>query len=123
MVDFVGQNIEIGDFVVIRTPYYNTMSLGRVTKLNNATCTAAYIPSWLWELELSYDDYKQVVDALFSDNFADYSGKEEIKITSGRFVTSDKPWEFSFWSTSRKSSEFVRVDRSVLSNFFDSKLN
>ena len=118
-MDFLGQNVEIGDFLVIKAPYYHTLTLGRVKKLNPASYTVIYIPPWILEDEdVSFEDKEKILGALSSDDFAKYE-KEGIILQSGRHHSG--PWKFSLWLTSRNNFEVVKIDREQLNNFIDSR--
>lgn len=128
MTDFLGQNLKVGDFVIIKSPYSKDLTIGRVLKLNNSSNTVAYIPPWVWyDDEISFEDDQLILNSLCSDDFADYSEKGEKKliIRSGRYSTArnNGEWELCFWATARRKDELVRIEKDQLKNFIDSRLD
>jgi len=121
MTDFLGQNIMVGDFIVIKSPYNKDLSIGRVLKLNNSSNTIAYVPPWVWyDDEISFEDYQLILETLCSDKFTEFIDKEEKRLIIHR---NNGEWELCFWTTSRKKDELIVIEKDKLKNFIDSRLD
>jgi len=115
MMDFLGRNVEPGDFVVFLAPYSRGLALGRIKKINTTTVTVLYVPEY-WMSDDSPEFRQKFVEALCSDDFD--SKDKIISFTDkyGRYTEED----FTFVSRDRLS--IVKVEKEDIGNYLDSRL-
>ena len=113
MVDVVGQNINVGDFVVIVTPYTHHHSLGRVKKINDKSASIKYIPHYWIYYNKSSEYNQKIFDLLCSDRF---DSGDEFSYTNhyGQRV------EGSLASCSRGSEDLVVISKDAIKNYLES---
>ena len=46
MTDYLGQNMDVGDFCVIVEPYSKIFTIGRISGFSNKSVRCVYIPRW-----------------------------------------------------------------------------
>lgn len=113
MIDAVGQNINVGDFVVIVTPYTHHHSLGRVNKINDKTASIKYIPHYWVYYNESVEYNQKIFDLLCSDRF-DSGDKFPYVNHHGNRI------DVSLASCSRESGDLVVVSKDSIKNYLES---
>lgn len=103
MVDYLGQNMDVGDFCIIIEPYTKAFTIGRIYGFSNKSARCVYIPRW------TEPEYMEAHFArLCAPNFANTDIVIDID-GNRRYL----------WTQTRDSDKIVKVSPEMVRNFLD----
>ena len=109
MVDFVGQTLNEGDYVVIVSPYTRNHAIGKIKKITNKQATVWYIPGYMVYGNDHYtvEDKEAIVNLLLSDN-----PDASISCSIPNCI-------FGLYTTSRDTETIIRIDKGQVMTFLE----
>ncbi len=112
MVDFLGQPLSEGDFVVIVTPYGRNLSVGVVKRITNKNATILFLPGFILSQSSGYavEDKEAMISLLLSDD-------------PSRTISSSRPRTLlKLRMSSRCSDDLVKIDKSRITTFLEGRI-